>query len=90
MLHVYVRDVMNVVFSVCGAVGAIKFPSTYLKHFILIITAYFFLNFTILRIHGTSPILGERISAITLTQQHKQWLSVELNRWRSERIHCYF
>ena len=28
----------------------------------------------------TSPILGERISAITLTQQRKQWLSVELNR----------
>ena len=44
----------------------------------------------ILRIHVTSPILGERISAITLTQQRKQWLSVELNRWRSERIHCYF
>ena len=41
----------------------------------------------ILRIHVTSPILGERISAITLTQQ---WLSVELNRWRSERIHYYF
>ena len=38
----------------------------------------------------TSPILGERISAIILTQQRKQWLSVELNRWRSERIHCYF
>ena len=47
-------------------------------------------NSDILRIHGTSPILGERISAITLTQQRKQWLSVELNRWRSERIHCYF
>ena len=31
----------------------------------------------ILRIHVTSPILGERISAITLTQQRKQWLSVE-------------
>ena len=44
----------------------------------------------ILRIHVTSPILGERISAIILTQQRKQWLSVELNRWRSERIHCYF
>ena len=45
----------------------------------------------ILRIHVTSPILGERISAITLTQQrNKQWLSVEFNRWRSERIHCYF
>ena len=44
----------------------------------------------ILRIHVTSPILGERISAITLTQQRKQWLSVELNRWRSERIHYYF
>ena len=44
----------------------------------------------ILRIHVTSPILGERISAITVTQQRKQWLSVELNRWRSERIHCYF
>ena len=27
---------------------------------------------------------------IILTQQRKQWLSVELNRWRSERIHCYF
>ena len=37
----------------------------------------------------TSPILGERISAIILPQQRKQWLSVELNRWRSERIHCY-
>ena len=47
-------------------------------------------RFTILRIHVTSPILGERISAITLTQQRKQWLSVELNRWRSEKIHCYF
>ena len=45
---------------------------------------------TILRIHVTSAILGERISAITLTQQRKQWLSVELNRWRSEIIHCYF
>ena len=45
---------------------------------------------TILRIHVTSPILGERISAITLTQQCKQWLSVELNHWRSETIHCYF
>ena len=44
----------------------------------------------ILRIHVTSPILGERISAITLTQQRKQWLSVEINRWRSERIYCYF
>ena len=44
----------------------------------------------ILRIHVTSPILGERISAITLTQQRKQWLSVELNRWRSEKIYCYF
>ena len=44
----------------------------------------------ILRIHVTSPILGEHISAITLTQQRKQWLSVELNRWRSEIIHCYF
>ena len=38
----------------------------------------------------TSPILGERILAITLTQQRKQWLSVELNRWRSEIIHYYF
>ena len=47
-------------------------------------------NSTILRIHVTSPILGERISDITLTQQRKQWLSVELNRWRSERIYCYF
>ena len=37
-----------------------------------------------------TEILGERISAITLTQQRKQWLSVELNRWRSEIIHCYF
>ena len=45
---------------------------------------------TILRTHVTSPIFGERISAITLTQQRKQWLLVELNRWRSERIHCYF
>ena len=45
---------------------------------------------SILRIHVTSPILGERISAIILPQQRKQWLSVELNRWRSERIHCYF
>ena len=44
----------------------------------------------ILCIHVTSPILGERISAIILTQQRKQWLLVELNRWRSERIHCYF
>ena len=44
----------------------------------------------ILRIHVTSSILGERISVIILTQQRKQWLSVELNRWRSERIHCYF
>ena len=44
----------------------------------------------ILRIHVTSPILGERISAIILTQQRKQWLSVELNRWRSERIQCNF
>ena len=44
---------------------------------------------SILRIHVTSPILGEHISAITLTQQCKQWLSVELNCWRSERIHCY-
>ena len=35
---------------------------------------------SILRIHVTSPILGEHISAITLTQQRKQWLSVELNR----------
>ena len=26
----------------------------------------------------------------SLTQQRKQWISVELNRWRSERIHCYF
>ena len=41
----------------------------------------------ILRIHETSSILGERISAIILTQQCKQWLSVELNPWRSERIH---
>ena len=46
--------------------------------------------FSMLRMHVTSPILGERISAIILTQQRKQWLSVELNRWRSERIHCYF
>ena len=38
----------------------------------------------ILRIRVTSPILGERISAIILPQQRKQWLSVELNRWRSE------
>ena len=45
---------------------------------------------TILRILMTSLILGERISAIILTQQRKQWLSVELNRWRSEIIHCYF
>ena len=45
---------------------------------------------TILRIHVTSPILGERISAIILPQQPKQWLSVELNRRRSERICCYF
>ena len=45
---------------------------------------------SILRIHVTSPILGERMSAITLTQQRKQWLSVELNRWRSGRTHCYF
>ena len=44
----------------------------------------------ILRIHVTSPILGERISVIIQIQQRKQWLSVELNRWRSERIHCYF
>ena len=29
----------------------------------------------ILRIHMTSPIFGERISAITLTHQRKQWLS---------------
>ena len=35
-------------------------------------------------------ITGERISAIILPQQRKQWLSVELNRWRSEKIHCYF
>ena len=42
----------------------------------------------ILGIHVTSPILGERISAIILPQQRKQWLSVELNRWRSERIQC--
>ena len=40
------------------------------------------------RIH--SPILGERMSSIILPQQRKQWLSVELNRWRSEIIHCYF
>ena len=45
---------------------------------------------SILRIHVTSLILGEHISAIILPQQRKQWLSVELNRWRSERIHCYF
>ena len=45
---------------------------------------------SILHIHVTSPTLGERISAIILTQQRKQWLSIELNRWRSERIHCYF
>ena len=44
----------------------------------------------ILRIHVASPILGERISAIILPQQRKQWLSVELNRWRSNIIHCYF
>ena len=49
-----------------------------------------FVESTILRIHVTSPILGERISAIILSQQRKQWLSVELNRWRSERMHCYF
>ena len=48
------------------------------------------IHYCILRIHVTSPILGEHISAISLTQQRKQWLSVELNRWRSERIHCYF
>ena len=47
-------------------------------------------RYTILRIHVTSPILGERISAIILPQQRKHCLSVELNRWRSERIHCYF
>ena len=47
-------------------------------------------TFSILRIHVTSLILGERILAIILPQQRKQWLSVELNRWRSERIHCYF
>ena len=34
--------------------------------------------------------LGERISAIILPQQRKQWLSVELNRWRSEIINCLF
>ena len=44
---------------------------------------------SILLIHVTSPILGERISGIILPQQRKQWLSVELNRWLSERIHCY-
>ena len=44
----------------------------------------------ILRIHVTSPILGEHISAIILPQQRKPRLSVELNRWRSERIHGYF
>ena len=49
----------------------------------------YFVQVIIIRIHVTSPILGERISAITLTQQRKQWLSVELNRWRSERIHYY-
>ena len=30
--------------------------------------------FVILRIHVMSPILGERISAIILPQQRKQWL----------------
>ena len=37
------------------------------------------LSLCILRIHVTSPILGERISAIILPQQRKQWLSVELD-----------
>ena len=46
--------------------------------------------FSILRLHVTSLILGEHISAIVLPQQRKQWLSVESNRWRSERIHFYF
>ena len=45
---------------------------------------------SILRIHVTSPILGEHILAIILPQQRKQCLSVELNRWRSEIFHCYF
>ena len=43
-----------------------------------------------LRFHVTSPILGERISTIVLPQQRKQWLLVESNSGRSERIHCYF
>ena len=45
---------------------------------------------TLLRFHVTSPILREHISAIVLPKQRKQWLSVESNNWRSERIHCYF
>ena len=44
----------------------------------------------LLQAQNRALILGERISAITLTQQRKQWLSVELNRWCSERINCYF
>ena len=44
----------------------------------------------ILRFHVTSLILGERIAAISIPQQCTQWLSVKSNRWRSERIHCYF
>ena len=52
--------------------------------------AYLYAKAPILHIPVMLPILGERISAIIQTQQRKQWLSVELNRWRSERIHCYF
>ena len=43
---------------------------------------------TILRIHVTSPILEEHISAITLTQQRKQWLIAESDIYRP--IYIYF
>ena len=40
---------------------------------------YLYLTVILLRIHVTSPILGEYISAIVLPQQRKQWLSVGKN-----------
>ena len=46
------------------------------KNTVYILYIYTHINtisvFRILRIHETSPILGERISAIILTQQRKQ------------------
>ena len=84
--HIQTAHIVNKGFSILGIIK--KSFENLDEHTVPIL--YKTLVRPILRIHVTSPILEERISAITLTQQRKQWLSVELNRWRSERIHYYF